>query len=74
MGAAAWFSGVEAAKDYYNHATMYASLLELPVWPGRGLVPFGLAWWTLRMAMQMFMPSERYGDIDHIQDRLDKVG
>lgn len=74
MGAAAWFSAVRAAEDFHSTAYIYSSILYLVEWPGRTLVPIGLAWWTVRMAMQILMPSERYGDVDHIQDRLDKVG
>lgn len=74
MGGAAWFSAIRAAEDFYSNAIVFSSILYLVEWPGRMLVPLGLAWWTLRMAMQIFIPAERYENLDHIQDRLDKVG
>ncbi len=74
MGGAAWFSAIRAAEDFYSGAIVYSSILYLVEWPGRAIVPLGLAWWTLRMAMQIFIPAERYENLDHVQDRLDKVG
>jgi TRAP-type C4-dicarboxylate transport system permease small subunit len=74
IGGSAWFSAIQAAEDYYSHAIVFSSILYLLEWPGRTLVPIGLGWWTLRMTMQIFMRSERYSDLDHIEDRLSKVG
>ena len=72
MGGATWFSALVAYEAYATEAEIFSSILYLPEWPGRVLVPLGLAWWTLRMLVQVFIPAERYTEVDHVEERLEK--
>lgn len=72
MGGATWFSAITAYDAYMAEDYMFSSILYLPQWPSRVLVPLGLGWWTLRMVLQILIPEERYEDLDHIKDRLEK--
>lgn len=74
MGGATWFSALTAYDAYVAEDYIYASILYLVEWPSRALVPLGLGWWTLRMVLQMLILEERYDEVDHIEERLNKFG
>lgn len=52
----AWLSAHEA---YVSGQLAYATMLGVPEWPAKMLIPIGLAWWCLRMMVQLFVPATR---------------
>jgi TRAP-type C4-dicarboxylate transport system permease small subunit len=73
FGGATWFSGVKAWQAYSVDALMFSSVLDLRDWPGLAVVTVGLAWWTLRMLLQLveqlILPGDRMALLDPIEDR-----
>ena len=73
FGGATWFSGVKAWQAYSVDALMFSSVLDLRDWPGLAVVTLGLAWWTLRMALQLveqlILPGDRMVLLDSIEER-----
>lgn len=52
----AWQQALEA---YLSGELAYTSVLDIPEWPAKMLVPLGLGWWCLRMMVQLLVPVAR---------------
>lgn len=54
----------QAAEAFASGELAYTSVLDIPEWPAKMLVPIGLGWWTLRMMVQLLLPSTRPKEAD----------
>lgn len=74
FGGATWFSAAKAWQAWSLDAIMFSSVLDLRDWPGLAIVALGLAWWTVRMALQLveqlLLPGDRMASLDHLDERM----
>lgn len=56
MAVLSWHSAYEA---FELDEIAYASAWQLREWPVKFLIPFGLAWWCLRMLVHLLWPTTR---------------
>lgn len=54
-----YLSWLSAYESFVYKEVAYASVLWLQEWPVRMLIPFGLAWWCLRMLTHLLWPQLR---------------
>jgi TRAP-type C4-dicarboxylate transport system permease small subunit len=59
IGSMTYFTARLAIESFTTGELAYGSLLNIPEWLARGLIPIGLSWWWLRMALQLFLPQTR---------------
>lgn len=59
FGMMAYLSWGEFAHAWESGEIGYSSVLNIPEWPAKLLIPFGLGWWCLRLAVQFLVPSAR---------------
>jgi len=60
FGGMAYVSLQSAYKSYVFGELAYNSVLNLRNWPAKMLIPLGLGWWCLRMAIQLIWPATRH--------------
>lgn len=59
FGWMAYLAWVKAYDAYLSGVYAFSSVLYIPEWPAKMLIPIGLGWWCLRMAVQLVLPSAR---------------
>jgi len=59
IGSMTYFTARLAFESFTSGELAYGSLLNIPEWLARGLIPIGLGWWWLRLAVQLFVPRTR---------------
>jgi len=59
IGSMTYFTARLAVESFVTGELAYGSLLDIPEWLARGLIPLGLGWWWVRMAVQLFVPQTR---------------
>lgn len=62
FGVMAYLSGVAAYEAYVFNELAYNSMLNLPDWPAKAVIPLGLGWWCLRMLVHLVWPRIRPGE------------
>ncbi|QJD60908.1 TRAP transporter small permease [Pseudomonas sp. gcc21] len=60
FGGMAYVSWQSAYEAYIFDELAYNSVLDLRDWPAKMLIPFGLAWWCLRIIVQIIWPATRH--------------
>jgi TRAP-type C4-dicarboxylate transport system permease small subunit len=71
VGSMTYFTARLAVESFLSGELAYGSLLNIPEWIARGLIPLGLAWWCLRMGVQLFVPATRPRGASHAESALD---
>jgi TRAP-type C4-dicarboxylate transport system permease small subunit len=59
VGSMTYFTARLAVESILTGELAYGSLLDIPEWLARSLIPIGLGWWWLRMAVQLCVPQTR---------------
>lgn len=59
FGMMTYLSWGEFAHAWESGEIGYSSVLDIPEWPAKLLIPFGLGWWCVRLAVQFLLPSTR---------------
>ncbi len=73
FGLMTWLSARMAWESWEFGVIAYASALDLPEWPAKALIPLGLAWWCVRMLVQLVFPSSRPGHTSEFDQALDET-
>jgi len=55
----AYLSFKQAIESYSLGEVAYGSVLYIPEWPAKALIPLGLAWWSLRILLQIMFTRAR---------------
>lgn len=59
FGWMAYVGWLNAYSSYQLGEYGDSSVLYLPIWPAKMLIPVGLGWWCLRMLAQLMIPAAR---------------
>src|SRR5690606_40661439 len=69
-----YLSWLSAYESFVYKEVAYASVLWLQEWPVRMLIPFGLAWWCLRMLTHLLWPQLRPQKESEFEQALRETG
>lgn len=64
FGWMSYLAWLQAVESYASGEIAYSSMLNLPEWPAKILIPIGLGWWCLRMTVQLLLPAARVTEAD----------
>lgn len=59
FGLVAYLGWINAYDSYESGAVGWSSVLYIPEWPAKMLIPLGVGWWCLRMLVQLLIPNAR---------------
>ncbi|WP_101674784.1 TRAP transporter small permease [Alloalcanivorax mobilis] len=59
FGLMAWLGWLNAYESWRTGGYGFSSVLYIPEWPVKMLIPLGLGWWCLRMLIQLVLPATR---------------
>ena len=59
FGLMAWLGWLSAYDAFQSGVDKFGSVLYIPEWPARMMIPLGLGWWCLRMLVQFLLPRTR---------------
>lgn len=59
FGLMTWLGWTNAYESYLTGGYGFSSILYIPEWPVKMLIPLGLGWWCLRMLVQLVLPGAR---------------
>jgi TRAP-type C4-dicarboxylate transport system permease small subunit len=65
FGMVAYLSWGQFMEAWESGEIGYSSVLDIPEWPAKLLIPFGIAWWCLRMSVQLVLPAARPVEADN---------
>jgi len=71
FGLMAYMSWESAYRAYVFNEISYNSVLGIPKWPAKMLIPFGLGWWCLRLLVQLIWPSARPEHFNEFQSAIE---
>lgn len=74
MSVTAWVTTGNAVQSYVDGDIFYASLYDIPIWPAKFVIPLGLWWWVLRMALQLLIPAQRPEHLNAIETAMSEAG
>lgn len=59
FGLMTWLGWLSAYDAFQSGVDKFGSVLYIPEWPARMMIPLGLGWWCLRMLVQFLLPRTR---------------